>query len=147
MPDRKTQKLLEGLQGDLERELRSSLQYMYQSSLVFGLRGLQLSPYLRRQAEEEMKHVAFISDQIVSLGATPKFTLPKISETKDLKQMLENDLDAERHAILEYRERAKQAEMAGEIGLKLRLETMIADETEHMRGLEKILRGWELAPA
>jgi len=145
MTDRKTQKLIEGLQSDLERELRASLQYMYQSSLVFGLRALHVSPYLRKQAEDEMKHVAFISDQIVNLGATPKYTLPKISEAKDLKQMLENDLDAERHVILEYRERAKQAEIAGEIGLKLRLEQLIADETEHMRGLEKILRGWESA--
>ena len=143
MTDRKTQKLLEGLQGDLERELRASLQYMYQSSLVFGLRSIQVSPYLRKQAEEEMKHVAFISDQIVNLGGSPKYTLPKISEAKDLKSMLEVDLDLERHAILEYRERVKQADIAGEIGLKLRLSQMIADETEHMRGLEKILRGWD----
>ena len=145
MSDRKSLKLLEGLQGDLERELRASLQYLYQSSLVFGLRSMQMSPYLRKQAESEMKHAAFVSDQIVSLGGTPKYTLPKISEAKELKLMLENDLDLERHAILEYRERAKQAEIAGEIGLKLRLEQMIADETEHMRDLEKILRGWELA--
>jgi len=57
--------------------------------------------------------------------------------------MLENDLDLEREAILEYRERVKQAEAAGEVGLKIRLEELIAEETEHMRALEKVLRGWQ----
>ncbi len=143
MADRKTQKLLEGLQGDLERELKATLQYMYQSSMVLGLRAMSVGPYLRKEAEEELKHVAFLADQIVNLGGNPKLSSPKFSETKDLKQMLENDLDLERDAVREYRERAKQAELAGEIGLKLRLEELIAEETDHMRDLEKILRGWQ----
>lgn len=143
MPDRKTQKLLEGLQGDLERELRAVLQYMYQSAMVLGLRAMSVAPYLRREAEDELKHVAFLSDQIVALGGTPKLTAPKFSETRDLKQMLENDLDLEREAVLEYRERAKQAEVAGGIGLKIRLEELLAEETDHMRALERILREWE----
>ncbi len=143
MADRKTQKLLEGLQGDLERELKATLQYMYQSSMVLGLRAMSVGPYLRQEAEEELKHVAFLSDQIVNLGGVPKLATQKISDTRDLKTMLEQDLDLEREAILEYRERAKQAELAGEIGLKLRLEELIAEETDHMRDLEKILRGWQ----
>ncbi|MDE3090045.1 MAG: ferritin-like domain-containing protein [Chloroflexota bacterium] len=143
MADRKTQKLLEGLQGDLERELKAVLQYMYQSSMVLGLRAMSVGPYLRKEAEEELKHVAFLSDQIVNLGGAPKLTSAKFSEARDLKQMLENDLDLEREAILEYRERAKQAELAGEVGLKLRLEELLAEETDHMRDLEKILRGWQ----
>lgn len=143
MPDRKTQKLIEGLQGDLERELKAVLQYMYQSSILLGPRAMTLSPYLRREAEDELKHVGFLADQIVNLGGTPKLTAPKFSETRDVKQMLENDLDLEREAMLEYRERAKQAELAGEIGLKIRLEELLAEETDHARGLEKILRGWQ----
>lgn len=143
MADRKTQKLLEGLQGDLERELKATLQYMYQSSMVLGLRAMSIGPYLRKESEEELKHVAFLSDQIVNLGGVPKLTLQKFSDTRDLKTMLEHDLDLEREAILEYRERAKQAEQAGEVGLKLRLEELLAEETDHMRDLEKILRGWQ----
>lgn len=143
MADRKTQKLLEGLQGDLERELKAMLQYMYQSSMVLGLRAMNIAPYLRKEAEEELRHVAFLSDQIVNLGGVPKLTTQKFSDTRDLKTMLEHDLDSERESILEYRERAKQAEQAGEVGLKLRLEELLAQETDHMRGLEKILRGWQ----
>ncbi len=144
MADRKTQKLLEGLQGDLERELKAVMQYMYQSSMVLGLRALQVGPFLRHEAEAELRHVGFICDQIVALGGTPKLTTPRFNEARDLKQMLEHDLDSEREAVLEYRERAKQAEQAGEIGLKLRLEELIAEETDHMRDLEKMLRGWQV---
>ncbi len=143
MADRKTQKLLEGLQGDLERELKAMLQYMYQSSMVLGLRAVNVGPYLRKESEEELKHVAFLSDQIVNLGGVPKLVTQKFSDTRDLKTMLEHDLDLERESILEYRERAKQADQAGEVGLKLHLEELLAQETDHMRDLEKILRGWQ----
>ena len=104
---------------------------------------MNVGSHLRREAEEELKHVAFLCDQIVSLGGMPKLTAPKFSETRDLKQMLENALDLEREAILEYRERAKQAEVTGEIGLKIRLEELLAEETDHTHDLEKILRGWQ----
>jgi len=143
MADRKTQKLLEGLQADLERELKATLQYIYQSSMVLGLRAMNVGPYLRKEGQEELRHVAFLSDQIVNLGGVPRLVSPKISETRDLKQMFEHDLDLEREAILEYRERLKQADAAGEIGLKLRIEELLAEETDHMRDLEKILRGWQ----
>ena len=142
MADRKTQKLLEGLQSDLERELRAMLQYTYQASMILGLGSLNVSAYLRQEGSEELKHIAFLCDQIVALGGNPKLSSPKFSETRDLKTMLENDLDAERESILEYRERVKQADAAGEVGLKFRLEELIAQETDHMRQLERILRGW-----
>jgi len=143
MADRKTQKLLEGLQSDLEREIRGMLQYTYQSSMILGVGSLSISPYLRVEAAAELKHVAFLCDQIVALSGNPKLTSSKFSETRDIKTMLENDLDAERESILEYRERVKQADSAGEVGLKLRLEELIAEETDHMRQLERILRGWQ----
>lgn len=143
MADRKTQKLLEGLQSDLEREIRAMLQYTFQSAMLLGVGSLSISPYLREQAAAELEHVDFLCDQIVALGGAPKLTSSKFSETRDIKAMLENDLDAERESILEYRERVKQADSAGEVGLRLRLEELIAEETDHVRRLERILRGWQ----
>lgn len=143
MADRKTQKLLEGLQSDLEREIKAMLQYTYQAAMLLGVGSLSISPYLRQEASAELAHVGLLCDQIVALGGTPKLTTQKFSEARDLKAMLENDLDLERESILEYRERVKQAESAGEIGLKVRLESLIAEETDHVRQLERILRGWQ----
>lgn len=143
MADRKIQKLLEGLQSDLEREIKAMLQYTYQAAMLLGVGSLSISPYLRQEANAELVHVGLLCDQIVALGGTPKLTTQKFSEARDLKAMLENDLDLERESILEYRERVKQAESAGEIGLKVRLELLIAEETDHVRQLERILRGWQ----
>ena len=143
MADRKTQKLLEGLQQDLTREVQAVLQYTYQSAMVLGPRALNLREYLRKEAEAELKHVSFLADQIVNFGGVPKVAGSKFSETKDLKQMLENDLELERDAVLEYRERAKQAELAGELGLKIRLEGLLAEESDHAHELERMLRGWQ----
>lgn len=143
MADRKTQKLLEGLQQDLTREVQAVLQYTYQSAMALGPRALSLREFLRKSAADELRHVGFLADQIVNLGGSPKMNAPKFSETKDPKQMLENDLDSERDAILEYRERAKQAETASEVGLKVRLEGLLAEETDHAHELERILRGWQ----
>ncbi len=78
MADRKTQKLLEGLQGDLERELKAMLQYTYQASMLLGVGSLSISPYLRQEAADELKHVGFLCDQIVGLGGSPKLTSHKI---------------------------------------------------------------------
>lgn len=143
MADRKTQKLLEGLQSDLEREIKAMLQYTYQASMLLGVGSLSISPYLRQEAADELRHINFLCDQIVGLGATPKLATHKFSEARELKAMLENDLDLERESILEYRERVKQAETAGEVGLKVRLEALVAEETDHVRQLERILRGWQ----
>jgi bacterioferritin len=143
MADRKAQKLIEGLQSDLERELKAMLQYTYQAAMLLGVGSLSISPHLRRKATDELRHIGFLCDQIVGLGGTPKLASTKISEARDLKAMLENDLDLERESIIEYRERLKQAETAGEIGLRVRLEALIAEETDHVRQLERILRGWQ----
>ncbi|MCL5951729.1 MAG: ferritin-like domain-containing protein [Chloroflexi bacterium] len=147
MADRKTQKLLEGLQQDLERELSAMLQYLYQSSVLLGPSAVSIAPFLKHEADEELQHAAFLSDQIVNLGGLPKLTAPKISETRDLRQMLDNDLDRERECILEFRERVKQAEIMGELGLKIQLERLIEEETQQMRSLERILRGWATGPS
>jgi bacterioferritin (cytochrome b1) len=76
MPDRKTQKLLDGLQQDLTRELQSVLQYTYQSALVLGPRALNIREYLRKEAENELEHVTFLADQIVNLGEIPSLRRP-----------------------------------------------------------------------
>ncbi len=143
MPDRKIQKLLEGLQQDLEHELASVMQYMYQSSTVLGLRAMSVGPFLREEARQELEHVAFLCDQIVALGGIPKLAPARHDDSRDLKQMLESDLDSERQAVLDYRERSKQADVAGELGLKVELERILSEETNHMRDLERILRGWQ----
>jgi bacterioferritin len=55
---------------------------------------------------------------------------------------LELALTAEKQAIADYTERVRQAEVFGDLGLKVKLENQVADETRHKEEIERILAGW-----
>jgi len=55
--------------------------------------------------------------------------------------MLKYDLKLELEAIENYRIRSIQAEEAGEIGLKIKLEELLLDETGHAEQIQRILKG------
>jgi len=55
--------------------------------------------------------------------------------------MVELDLELELQDVENYKQRAHQAEKLGEVELKVRLEDMAADESEHARELRRILKG------
>ena len=52
------------------------------------------------------------------------------------REMLEHALAAEKRAIAEYDRRIRQAEVYGDVGLKVDLESQVADETRHKEELE-----------
>jgi bacterioferritin len=54
--------------------------------------------------------------------------------------MLEEDVAAERSVVASYTERIKQAEEFGDKGLVIRLEDMLAEETDHAEELERLAR-------
>ena len=58
--------------------------------------------------------------------------------------MLEEVLEAERHATAAYTTRAKEAEAYGDKGLSVQLEDFIRDESNHVEETERILRDWPL---
>ena len=53
-------------------------------------------------------------------------------------------LEAERKAIADYTQRAKDAEEFGDKGLVVQLEDMVRDESTHAEETERILRDWPL---
>ena len=65
-----------------------------------------------------------------------------VPQTDDARQMLQNVLDAETRTIEAYKERARQAEEYGDIGLASQLEAQITDETNHQEEVAMILTGW-----
>ena len=52
-------------------------------------------------------------------------------------------LQAERETIERYTQRIKQADAAGEIGLRVDLENIVSEETRHRDDLERILKNWK----
>ena len=136
-------KLIEGLNEDLSAELGAVILYLYQTSVALGFNGEELRELLRDEVTEELGHATFLADKIVALGGDPT-TRPKEYKTpKDIKGMLEFDLKLEREAVEAYKKRAQQADEYGDLGLKVKIEELIADETEHVEKIERILRGWK----
>ena len=133
--------LIEGLNEDLANELGASILYLYQTSTATGWDGEELREFLTPEIAGEMQHAIFLAQKIAALGGKPTTVPSQYKSPKDVKAMLKFDLHLERTAVENYRARALQAEEAGEIGLKIKLEEMIVDETGHAEQLERILRG------
>ena len=139
MADKK--KLIEGLNQDLANELGATILYLYQTSTATGWDGEELREFLTVEITGELQHAIFLAAKIAALGGKPTTEPSQYKSPKDVKGMLKYDLKLEREAIEGYRQRVMQAEEAGEIGLKVKLEELIVDETGHAEHIERILRG------
>jgi bacterioferritin len=139
MADKKA--LIAGLNEDLANELGAAILYLYQTSTASGWDGEELREFLAPEVTGEMTHAIFLAEKIAALGGKPTTQPVQHKCPKDVKGMLKYDLKLEREAIEGYRNRCAQADEAGEIGLRLKLEEIIVDETGHAEQLERILRG------
>lgn len=133
--------LINGLNEDLEGELGAIIRYNWQASKAFGPQGAEVRDLFADEIPDELGHASFLMDVIVDLGGEPTTTPLDFAKTETLKEMMKLDLDMEEQDIENYNKRAKQAEELGEVELKVRLEEMAADESEHARELRRILRG------
>jgi len=139
MADKKA--LIAGLNEDLANELGASILYLYQTSVATGWDGEELREFLTPEVAGEMQHAIFLAEKIAALGGKPTTMPTQHKCPKDVKGMLKYDLKLEREAIENYSQRCMQAEEAGEIGLKIKLEELIVDETGHAEKIERFLRG------
>jgi bacterioferritin len=133
--------LIDSLNQDLANELGASILYLYQTSTATGWDGEELREFLAPEVTGEMAHAIFLAEKIAALGGKPTTVPTQYKSPKDVKAMLKFDLQLERQVVENYRMRAMQAEEAGEIGLKIKLEELILDETGHAEQLDRILRG------
>jgi bacterioferritin len=133
------EKLIEGLNRDLADELATICRYIEQTAMAVGMDGHEVRDFLKEEIPDEVKHALFLADKIVILGGKPIVRPAAYKAVEGPRAMLEYDLELERAAIKHYTERAQQAENLGEIGLKVRLEEFIADETDHAEEIIRLL--------
>ena len=132
---------IEGLNEDLAGELGAIIRYNWQASKSFGPHGAEIRELFAGEIPDELGHASFLTDVIVDLGGEPTTMPLEFPKRNTLKEMIELDLKMELQDVENYTERAKQAEELGEVELKVRLEEMAADESEHARELRRLLRG------
>lgn len=136
------QALIDGLNNDLAAEYQAVVMYRTYASLVSGPYRQELRAFFESEIPDELGHAAFLADKIVALGGTPTVDVPAVKVTDDNRQMLENALEAEVDTIERYTRRSDQAEEAGEIAVKVQLEDLIVDESQHRDDIRRMLKDW-----
>lgn len=134
------QKLIDGLNDDLNHELEAVLRYLYHSATATSLLGHELRELLKADIAGELAHAVFLADKISALGGEVKIQPSMPKKVKSAKEMLEVNAAAERNIVASYTERIKQAQEFGDMGLVIRLEDILAEETDHAEELERLGR-------
>jgi bacterioferritin len=142
MPD-KTKTLIDGLNIDLAHEYAAVITYRTYASAVTGAYRQELRAFFANEIPDELTHAQLLADKITALGGQPTVKAADVKFTDDPQQMLKNALADEVATIERYVERRRQAEDAGEVGLVVDLDDVIADETKHRDELRLMLMRWK----
>ena len=138
------QQLIDALNEDLAGEFGAIIQYLTYAARATGPYRPQLSQFFLAEVPDEQAHAQFLANKIVALGGEPTMQPRPLPAAKGNREMVRAVLDAERQAVADYTQRAKDAEEFGDKGLVVQLEDMVRDESTHAEETERILRDWPL---
>ena len=134
--------LIDGLNEDLAAEYQAVIMYRTYASLVSGPWRQELRAFFESEIPDELGHAAFLADKVVALGGTPAVQAAPVPIPRDLREMLETALQAEIDTIERYTKRIQQAEALGEISIKVQLENLVVDESNHRDDIRRMLLDW-----
>lgn len=134
--------LIKNLNEDLAGELGAVIQYTTYAAKATGPYRPQLTQFFLAEVPDELGHAQFLANKIVALGGEPTTEARPVPKAKSNREMLEAVLLAERRAVADYTQRAREADEIGDKGLAVQLEDMVRDETGHAEETERILRDW-----
>ena len=138
------QSLIDNLNQDLAGELSAIIQYISYAAKATGPYRPQLAAFFLEEVVDEQGHAQFLANKIVALGGEPTTTPAPVPPAANNREMLEAVLTAERQAIADYTQRAREADEFGDKGLAVQLEDMVRDESSHAEETERMLRDWPL---
>ncbi len=134
--------LLDRLNDDLAGELQAYVMYLQYSAVLRGLHRHELRALFDAIVPDEQRHARFLADKVAALGGTPAVMPRPFPRASSTYQILRNLHEAESRSIVDYCDRVREAAALGEIGLKVDLERLVADETRHKEEIEQFLAGW-----
>lgn len=139
--------VVKALNGALATEIVCVLRYKRHFFMSKGIEAQSVAAEFAQHATEELAHADLLAERIVQLGGAPDFSPAGLAarshaeykEGKDLAEMIEEDLVAERIAIDSY------GELIRYIGdddptTRVMLEGILAKEEEHADDLSTLLR-------
>jgi len=134
------EELIDGLNEDLNLELETVLRGVLHAAAGRGMIGHELRELLKAELPSELNHAMFLADKIVALGGDVRIRPAPPAPLDKSRQLLPENIAAERRAVAHYTKRIDQAEEYGDKGLVIRLEELLAAETDHLETLERLAR-------
>jgi bacterioferritin len=132
--------LINGLNEDLNLELEALLRSVYHAATARGMLGHELRELLKKELPSELDHATFLADKIVALGGEVRIRPAMPEPVAAARDLLQQNIAGERKVISNYAKRVDQAAEFGDKGLVIRLEDMLASETDHLEQLERLGR-------
>lgn len=134
------------LNDALATEIMCVLRYRHHQVIAKGIDKPQVAAEFLEHALDEERHMMMIADRINQLGGNPDFnpetiarrTATEYGTGKDLLKLVEEDLVAERIAIMVYREMIEWFG-ANDPTTRRMLEEILQDEEDHADDLSDLL--------
>jgi bacterioferritin len=132
----------------LATELVCVLRYKYHAIAAQGIHSETVKAEFATHAQEEEQHAEMLGERINQLGGKPNFdpqglltrSATEYVEGSTLREMIEEDLVAERIAIETYREMIRHFANHDPTTRQM-LETILAKEEEHANDMQDLLAG------
>ena len=134
-----TTKLIELLNGDLELEHRSIVQYVHHIATAKGAEFQSTIEELRAHLGQELEHATSLAEQIDFLGGVPSVVVPAVPPADTTRRALELDLELERDQLERYRERVTQTEEMGLGDVTEAIRPLLQQTQDHVRDLQGAL--------
>ena len=131
--------LIKHLNGDLELEFQSIVQYVQHVATITGPEYTSTVDELKIHLTQELSHACVLSEQVSFLGGVPATTVPTVPEAADSEAALTADLALETEQLERYRERVQQATDLGLIDVAEALRPLLTQTQEHVRDLQSAL--------
>lgn len=133
------------LNDALATEILCVLRYRHHQIIAKGIDYIQVAQEFKEHAESEEKHMLMIAERINQLGGNPDFNPKTIMERTvteygtgtSLKDMIKEDLIAERIVITVYRQMIEWFE--NDPTTRRMLEDILKDEEDHANELADLL--------
>jgi bacterioferritin len=122
----------------IAREMQVSIQYMWQHIQWLGVKGFSVRDELKLIAINEMTHAEMIADRLNYLGGVPTTKPDEINVGETLKEMIENNAEAETEAIALYKQIINKCRDEDDVVTRKLFEQILEDEENHLDMFE----GW-----
>lgn len=119
------------LNRDIEGEHAAIIQYL---GHAYAMGEGEMACEIEAIAREEMRHLDWLAEAVISLEGTPSFTRGDMrSSGKSLEAWMKNDILAETDAIRMYQEHIK---LVKDVQIRRTLERILSDEQSHKADFE-----------